>query len=97
MFEKVDASIGEWNMTIPGFTAEVSLSARRSYRGLGRIAEAHVDSIVPAIPYCGNCDYILEWCARTHNSHSAICIACATGNCYGPPTTPPPLGNGYYN
>jgi hypothetical protein len=83
-------------MTMPGFTAEASLSVGRSYRGLGRVAEAPVGSVVPAIPYCGNCDYILDWCARLH-SHAAICGACLTGDCYGPPTAPPPLGGGYYN
>ena len=83
-------------MTMPGFTAEVSLFASRNFRHLGRVAESPLGLVVPAIPYCGNCDYILDWCARTH-SQSAICRACATGDCYGPPTAPPPLGNGYYN
>lgn len=83
-------------MTIPRFTAELSLMAGTRYRRAGGAAQSPIDSVVPAIPYCGNCDYILDWCASTH-SHSAVCRACLTGDCYGPPTAPPPLGNGYYN
>jgi hypothetical protein len=75
-------------MTMPGFTAEVSLSASRSYRRFGRVAESPVDSVVPAIPYCGNCDYILDWCARVH-SHAAICSYCAGGYCWGSYNGPP--------
>ena len=58
-------------MAMPGFIAEASRSARARYGGRSRIAETPAGSVVPAIPYCGNCDYILDRCASTR-SHSAI-------------------------
>jgi hypothetical protein len=84
-------------MAIPGFNAESSLSANRGFRRLGRSNRSPVDSVVPAIPYCGNCDWILDNCAKTGGRPYALCNACATGACYGPRQFPPPLGNGYYN
>ena len=84
-------------MSIPGFTAESSLSNGGPYSTLGRFAGPQGSAVVPAIPYCGNCDWILDNCAKTGGRPYALCAACATGNCYGPRQVPPPLGNGYYN
>jgi hypothetical protein len=78
-------------VTLPGFTAEESLGAARGrYRSGWPMSSraGAVGSVVPAIPYCGNCDYILDWCARLH-SHAAICSYCAGGYCWGPYNGPP--------
>jgi hypothetical protein len=82
---------------MPGFTAELALSRGEAYRSVGLSPGSRKSSVVPAIPYCGNCDWILDNCVRTGGRPTALCAACATGNCYGPRQFPPPLGDGYYN
>lgn len=84
-------------MTMPGFNAEFSLLTRGGFGSARRFAEPSSRSVIPAIPYCGNCDWILDNCAKTGGRPYALCAACATGSCYGPHSFPPPLGNGYYN
>ena len=37
--------------------------------------------IVPAIPACRNCDYILQ-CENNGWTPRAVCNACLSGNCY---------------
>ena len=57
-------------MNIPRFTGEASLypstSSYRSrgYSRHGQSADSHAHTVVPAIPYCGNCDWILDNCER---------------------------------
>ena len=45
-------------MNMPGFSAEASLYQSRGYFFRRRTADSHADSVVPAIPFCGNCDFI---------------------------------------
>ena len=50
-------------MNMPGFTAERSLDAARGRYRSGRQAASRSGTVVPAIPNCANCDYILDRCA----------------------------------
>jgi hypothetical protein len=81
-------------MNIPRFTADVSLlhsstSYRTSTPRLGQTFNAHT-SVVPAIPSCSNCDWILERCARNNWRPRAVCNACAVGHCYSGVEDPTP-------
>jgi hypothetical protein len=76
-------------MTLPQFTAAESLyTSRRRYRG--RSAGSSTGSVVPAIPFCGNCDEILDRCAVTGGRPYAVCRACAVGNCFSGVEDPTP-------
>jgi hypothetical protein len=78
-------------MKIPGFTAERSLlSAGRRYRS-GRPTASLSGAVVPAIPACRNCDYILDQCEKHGWRPRAVCNACAVGDCYEDPPNPDPF------
>ena len=82
-------------MNIPGFTAEASVyRAGSEYVGSG-FADSHCGGVVPAIPFCGNCDYILENCDRNGGRPYALCRMCATGNCFSGVERPPQLLDPY--
>ena len=69
-------------MNIPGFTAEQSLlQVRGHYRG-GWSSAVQWSAVIPSIPRCGNCDFILENCANNGGRLRAVCNACRTGWCY---------------
>ena len=82
-------------MNMPGFTAETSLyktsghyqadRSRGHYRH-GQLADSHGQLVVPAIPYCGNCDWILDNCARNGWRPRGLCNYCARGICYDEPS-----------
>ena len=78
-------------MNIPRFTGEASLypstSSYRSrgYSRHGQSADSHAHTVVPAIPYCGNCDWILDNCERNGWRPRAVCNACLRGYCYDAP------------
>ena len=78
-------------MSIPRFTGEASLYRSKSCYRHGTSADSHADIVVPAIPYCGNCDYILDNCARNGFRPRALCWACLTGNCFSGVENPPPV------
>src|SRR5256885_756110 len=85
----------EAEMNMPGFTAEASLRGRASsYRSggyfRGQSADSQAGTVVPAIPFCGNCDQILDNCARNGGRPRAVCWACATGNCFSGVENPIP-------
>ena len=72
-------------MTMPGFTAENSLYDRSSrYAQSGGSRNAKTNAVIPAIPSCANCDWILDNCEANGFRPYALCSACATGNCYEP-------------
>jgi hypothetical protein len=72
---------------MPNFTAEHAISSRRGrFRGAGR---SRAGGVVPAIPFCGNCDEILDRCAENGFRPRAVCRACFYGNCYSGEETPP--------
>ena len=85
-------------LNIPGFTAETSLYRNNSYYGGKQFADSYTGTVTPSIPFCGNCDYILENCEQNGWRPRAVCNACAVGNCFsgvedptpGDPTTPDP-------
>ena len=82
-------------MNIPGFTAEASVyRTQRDYLGNG-FADSHSGTVIPAIPFCGNCDEILDRCAETGGRPLAVCRACATGNCFSGVEKPPQLIDPY--
>jgi hypothetical protein len=81
----------EREMNIPGFNAEASLYKGGSYRHRGQLASSRGGSIIPAIPRCENCDWILENCERNGWRPRALCAACAVGNCYEEPPMPEPF------
>jgi hypothetical protein len=77
-------------MNMPGFTAERSLQkASGRYRGI-RSSASRADAVIPAIPACRNCDYILDRCEANNWRPRALCAACAFGNCYEEPPMPNP-------
>ena len=73
-------------MNIPGFTAEASLYRSGGYRRHRQSADADVRVVVPAIPYCGNCDWILDNCERNGWHPRGLCDMCLRGMCYDQPT-----------
>jgi hypothetical protein len=76
-------------MNLPRFTAAASAyQSQRQYRG--RTAGAHGGTVVPAIPFCGNCDYILDRCEQNGWRPRAVCRACAIGNCFSGVEDPTP-------
>jgi hypothetical protein len=87
-------------MRLPMFTATESVyRSSASYRNAGELATPATGSVVAAIPFCGNCDDILENCARNRWRPRAVCNACFFGHCFsgvedptpGDPTTPSPV------
>jgi hypothetical protein len=78
-------------MNIPGFTAEAAFhNTGGDYRLTGQSTGSHADTVIPAIPFCGNCDDILENCERNGGRPRAVCNACASGNCFSGVENPPP-------
>lgn len=86
-------------LTLPGFTAEASLYRRArvssgAIKKRGRFAALSSGTVVPAIPFCGNCPDILDRCAETGGRPRAVCRACAIGDCFSGVENPvePPGG-----
>ncbi|GAB4185272.1 MAG: hypothetical protein Fur006_23510 [Coleofasciculaceae cyanobacterium] len=82
-------------MNIPGFTADLSLDrSATSYANDGyyrkQSTDSHADTVVPAIPPCENCDFILENCEQNGWRPKGLCNLCATGNCFSGVENPPP-------
>ena len=73
-------------LSIPGFTAEASLYRSSGYHRHRQAADAHDGIVTPAIPYCGNCDWILDNCSRNGWHPRGLCDMCARGMCYDEPT-----------
>jgi hypothetical protein len=78
-------------MNMPGFTAETSLyKTSRHYQSGRHAINSPMHMIIPAIPMCQNCDYILEQCELHGWRPRAVCNACARGYCYEEPPMPNP-------
>lgn len=78
-------------MNLPGFNAEASLyKTSRHYRS-GRPSALLSDAVIPAIPRCENCDFILSNCEVNGWRPRAVCNACLVGNCYDEPPWPDPF------
>lgn len=89
-------------MNMPGFNANAALyRSAHVYHGATdalpyggsnayRRGLSAAGVVVPAIPACANCDYILDNCAQNGWRPRAVCNACAFGNCYEEPPMPDP-------
>ena len=70
-------------MTMPGFTAENSLYDKRDrYVQSERPIDSQANTVIPAIPACSNCDYILNNCENNGWKPAGLCNYCAIGWCY---------------
>jgi hypothetical protein len=69
-------------VNIPGFSAAASLYQTSGSYLQGRTAPSVGGNVVPAIPFCGNCDFILDNCERNGWRPRAVCNACAVGDCF---------------
>ncbi len=78
-------------ITMPGFTADQALQPARGRYRSGRPSASQSDAVVPAIPACRNCDYILDQCEKHNWRPRALCAMCAFGNCYEDPPMPDPF------
>jgi hypothetical protein len=70
-------------MTLPGFSADISLDHRSGHYRNRWFASALSDplgQVVPAIPPCKACDHILDLCFAGR-LRGAICYYCAVGYC----------------
>ena len=77
---------------MPGFTAEASVYKTRGHYEAGRHAlNSSMNSVIPAIPMCRNCDYILDNCESNGWRPRGLCNMCAVGNCYDEPPLPNPF------
>ena len=85
------------SMKMPGFTAEQALRAQQQHYRSGHLSGLPSDAVVPAIPACRNCDWILDNCEKHGWRPRALCAACAFGNCYEDPPTPDPFPNPFPN
>lgn len=93
-------------MKMPGFNADASLyrssnlynnlSYALTHRSSGHYRQGqsaddrNASSVLPAIPFCGNCDYILDNCEQNGWRPRAVCNACARGDCYSGVENPTP-------
>ena len=73
-----------------GFTAESSLSLKSRSDNRSQ-SPSQAGTVVPAIPFCGNCDEILDRCAENGFRPRAVCWACLTGHCFSGVERPPQL------
>jgi hypothetical protein len=77
-------------MSLPKFTAEGSVYQSRGHYYQLYAGGAPPGAVVPAIPFCGNCDEILDRCAANGGRPRAVCRACAIGNCFSGVEDPTP-------
>jgi len=78
---------------LPGFTADQSLGPAQGRYRSGYQSAARSPGVVPAIPMCSNCDYILDRCESNGWRPRGLCNLCAAGACYDPPPPPDPFPN----
>ena len=69
-------------LRIPGFYAEQSLQAMRGRYRSGQSVTVQAGAVVPAIPMCENCDFILANCEANGWKPRALCNACNSGRCF---------------
>ena len=74
-------------LDMPGFTAVASLNDHPgSYAGSDdyrrQVDRSDAGKIVPAIPACANCEWILDRCERNGWRPTGLCNLCAVGWCY---------------
>jgi hypothetical protein len=77
-------------MSVPSFTAESSLYTSYARYRQSSPAASGDGGVIPAIPACANCDWILDRCEANGWRPRALCAACAVGNCYEEPPPPDP-------
>jgi len=69
-------------MNMPGFNAEASLYRSDGSFHHGPLLVPKADAVIPAVPACANCDWILDKCSKNGWLPRAVCNACYFGNCY---------------
>jgi len=72
-------------MNMPGFTADATLPRSTDFHGhysFRQSRNASTGKVVPAIPACANCDWILAKCETNGWKPAGLCNYCAVGNCY---------------
>ena len=77
-------------MTLPGFNAEACLRGGHHQYRTRAPSRSKTGAVVPAIPFCDNCDEILDRCSRNGFRPRAVCRACLIGNCYSGVEDPTP-------
>ena len=82
-------------MSVPSFTAESSLYTSGARYRQSSLAASSRGGVIPAIPACANCDYILDRCVANHWRPRALCHACLVGHCYEPPPPPDPYPDAF--
>ena len=70
-------------MNIPGFTADASLYSLNGCYRRDQFSNSYAGAVVPAIPFCGNCDQILDNCFKHGwpRRRIALCDDCFFGIC----------------
>lgn len=69
-------------INMPGFYAERSLQSTHGCYHNGPSVAVQPDAVIPSIPACENCDWILDNCANNGWKPTAVCNACNRGRCY---------------
>lgn len=69
-------------MNMPGFTADAALRHNTNDYNFRQSRDTNAGKVVPAIPACANCDWILDKCASNGWKPAGLCNLCAVGNCY---------------
>lgn len=82
-------------MNMPGFNADASFyRSTTSYTTgdylRGQSANSQTGTVVPAIPFCGNCPEILDRCSKNGGRPRAVCNACAMDDCFSGVENPIP-------
>jgi hypothetical protein len=72
-------------MNMPGFNAEAALHDSRSAYRHDRFFVSQADTVIPSLPPCKNCDWILDNCSKNGWRPRAVCNACYYGMCYSGP------------
>jgi hypothetical protein len=68
-------------LNIPGFTANHSLETAHGRYHNSRSIAVQPNTVMPAIPRCENCDFILANCEVNGWKPRAACNACNSGRC----------------
>jgi hypothetical protein len=76
-------------MNMPGFSAEASVYTSDGCYASAPFAVRSASAVIPAIPACKNCDWILNNCNNNGWRPRAVCDACFYGNCYSGVEVPP--------
>jgi hypothetical protein len=63
-------------MRIPGFTATEAICGNGSYNQRQMAIGSSSNAVIPALPNCRNCPWILERCMNNNWRPRGLCNAC---------------------